>query len=99
MGPIAANRVVIARQSRLVSRVTPYPMEARVREIEGDVVLEVVIDEEGNMVGPIQVKESIPLLDAAAIDALKQWRFSPVRYCNGNPVRVILDVPLHLVLD
>jgi periplasmic protein TonB len=74
-------------------------MAARIREVEGEVVLEVVVDEAGNMVGPILVKESVPLLDAAAIDALKQWRFSPARDRNGNPVRVILDVPLHFVLD
>lgn len=83
-----------------LQRVTPvYPIEARVREIEGDVVLEVVIDEKGNIVGPIRVKESIPLLDAAAIAALKQWQFSPARDRDGRAVRVILDVPLHFVLD
>lgn len=96
--PILADQAAIPPVP--LKRVTPiYPVEARVREIEGYVILEVVIDEEGNMVGPIRVKESTPLLDAAAIDALKLWRFSPARDRNGNPVRVILDVPLHFVLD
>ncbi len=96
--PIAADQAAIPPVP--LKRVTPiYPVEARVREIEGYVVLEVVIDEKGNMVGPILVKESIPLLDAVAIDALKQWQFSPARDRNGNPVRVILDVPLRFVLD
>ncbi len=96
--PIDADQAAIPPVP--LERVTPiYPMEARVREIEGDVVLEVVIDEKGNMVGPIRVKESIPLLDAAAIAALKQWQFSPARDRDGRPVRVILDVPLHFVLD
>jgi periplasmic protein TonB len=75
------------------------PMEARVKEIEGDVVLEVIIDKKGNITGPIKTIKSIPLLDQAAIDALRQWRFLPAGDRKNNPIRVILDVPVRFVLD
>ncbi len=83
-----------------LKRVTPvYPMEARLKDVEGEVVLEVIVGVRGSIVGPIKVKQSIPLLDQAAIEALKQWRFSPARDRKNNPIRVILDVPLRFVLD
>jgi periplasmic protein TonB len=74
-------------------------MEVRVKGIEGDVVLEIMLDSKGNIVGPIKVTQSIPLLDEAAIEALRQWRFLAARDRDGKPIRVILDVPLRFVLD
>jgi TonB family protein len=43
------------------------------------VALEIMVDSRGNIIGPIKVKQSIPLLDQAAIEAFRQWRFSPAR--------------------
>jgi periplasmic protein TonB len=100
LGNSAANADQAVVPPVVVERTDPvYPIQARLNEIEGDVVLEVVIDEQGNMVGPIRVEKSIPLLDNAAIEALKQWRFAPARDRNGKPLRVILDVPLRFVLE
>jgi periplasmic protein TonB len=81
-------------------RVTPaYPMQARINDVEGEVVVEVILDRQGDIVGPVRVIQSIPLLDQAAVEALKQWRFTPARDGDGHPVPVILDVPLHFELD
>jgi protein TonB len=46
----------------------------------------------------IKVIESIPILDQAAISAVRQWRFTPGRDRNGTPVRVLLQVPLRFML-
>jgi protein TonB len=64
-------------------------MEARV---EGTVVMEVLVDERGN-VPDARVIKSIPLLDQAALDAVKQWQFRPSTL-NGEPVPVIVQVEL-----
>jgi protein TonB len=76
-----------------------YPPEARRREIEGVVLLEAVVDREGRIEPEsIRVRESVALLDAAAIEAVRRWRFRPGRNGRGVAVRVILEIPIRFVL-
>jgi periplasmic protein TonB len=44
------------------------------------------------------VLRSMPLLDAAAIDAVRQWRFTPT-LLNGVPVQVIMTVTVTFTLN
>ena len=82
----------------VISTVVPdYPEAARRRRIEGEVVLRFVVDRQGNVENSIKVVESIPMLDQAAIGALRKWRFSPGRE-RGMAVRVLLEVPLRFTL-
>jgi TonB family protein len=67
-----------------------YPPMAREAQAQGDVVLDVVVDEEGN-VSKITVKSGDPLLRKAAEDAVRQWKYSPT-VINGEPVSVISTV-------
>jgi len=84
----------------LLSSTTPsYPERARRLGIEGRVVLRFIVDQLGRVDWKIQVVTSIPMLDQAAIDAVRQWRFSPGRDRNGNPVRVLVSVPLQFTLQ
>jgi len=83
----------------LVARVIPnYPEGARRLGIEGEVVLQFVVDQSGRVERKIEVVASLPMLDQAAIDAVRQWRFSPGRDRDGNPVRVLVSVPLQFTL-
>ena len=41
---------------------------------------------------------SIALLDAAAVAAVRQWRFRPARSADGTPVRVRMEIPVRFVL-
>jgi protein TonB len=89
----------VATPPELVDRVLPeYPPRARAREIEGQVVLEVVLDRSGRIEDAIRVVRSIPLLDEAAVAAVKQWRFRPARDHDGRPVPVVMEVPVRFVL-
>jgi protein TonB len=54
------------------------------------VILEAVIGEDGR-VRDVRVLRSIPLLDTAAIEAVRQWVFSPTSL-NGEPVPVVMTV-------
>ena len=67
-----------------------YPAIARAAHVEGVVILEVVIAEDGS-VRDVKILRSIPLLDAAAIEAVRQWRFSPT-LLNGEPVPIVMTV-------
>jgi protein TonB len=58
--------------------------------VEGTVILEAVIGVDGT-VQDVRVLRSIPLLDASAIEAVHQWRFTPT-LLNGEPVAVVMTV-------
>ena len=89
----------VANPPLLLSRVMPdYPRQARLRGVEGLVLLEAILDLEGHIEDDIKVLQSIPLLDQAAIEALRRWRFRPARDHTNQPVRVILEVPVRFVL-
>jgi TonB family protein len=64
-----------------------YSKEALENHVQGEVVLEGVVTEEGMMTDLRVVKPLEPSLDRAAIDAALQWRFEPARK-DGKPVRV-----------
>jgi protein TonB len=80
-------------QPALLHRVNPtYPEIAIQAHVQGTVILEAVVDEDGR-VQNLRVLRSIPLLDKAAIAAVEQWRYSPV-ILNGKPVPFVLTVVL-----
>jgi protein TonB len=70
-----------------------YPPIARQARIQGTVMLECVISPQGK-VTDVKVVNSIPLLDAAAMDAVKQWVYTPT-LLNGVPVPVIMTVTVN----
>jgi protein TonB len=84
----------------VLDRVLPdYPAEARRRRIEGLVVLEAILDRAGRIEdGSLRVRRSPPLLDDAALAAVRRWRFSPGRDQTGTAVRVRLEIPVRFVL-
>jgi protein TonB len=83
-----------ARPPVVVSRFVPdYPRGARARGVEGVIVLAVVLDARGRLEDPVKVVRSVPELDAAAIAALRRWRFTPAYDADGRPLRVVLEVP------
>jgi protein TonB len=74
-----------------------YPPEAMMNRVEGVVILEVVVDTSGR-VADAKVLRSIPLLDQAAVDAVRQWEFAPTQL-NGAAVPVILTVTVNFKID
>lgn len=80
----------ITRPSRVYDVAPVYPAVARAARVEGTVILEAVIDSEG-AVRDVRVLRSVPLLDQAASEAVRQWRFTPTRL-NGEAVPVVMTV-------
>jgi protein TonB len=87
---------VIREPKRIVTVPPEYPDIARMARVEGLVIIEATIDEQGFVTGA-RVLRSVPLLDAAAIAALKQWRYTPT-LLNGVPVRVLLTTTFNFRL-
>jgi TonB family protein len=73
-----------------------YPEKARQAQVEGVVILEARTDERGN-VEDVMVLRSVPALDQAAIDAVKQWKYEPM-LVNGKPQKVVFDVTVRFML-
>jgi periplasmic protein TonB len=81
---------------RVVYVAPVYPGIAQSARVEGTVILEAVIDEAG-AVTKLRVLRSIPLLDAAAKQAVAQWRYSPTTL-NGVAVPIIMTVTVTFTL-
>jgi len=79
------------RPPQKVTDVAPvYPPLARAARVEGIVILEAVIGEDGG-VRDVRVLRSVQLLDEAAMEAVRQWRFTPT-LLNGEPVPVVMTI-------
>jgi protein TonB len=73
-----------------------YPILARQTHISGNVVVNAVIDEHGNVVGA-RALSGHPLLIPAALKAVLQWKYEPT-LLNGTPVAVEMEVTVHFNL-
>jgi periplasmic protein TonB len=87
------------KQPELIKKVEPpYPEVARRSRLEGVVVLEAVITKTGS-VEEVKVLRSLhPVLDAAATNAVKQWKYKPA-ILNGRPVKVYFTVTVTFKLQ
>jgi protein TonB len=63
-----------------------YPAIARAAHVSGTVLVQVLIDEQGNVVAAHAV-EGHPLLQAVCVAAARQAKFSPT-LLDGEPVKV-----------
>ena len=85
------------RAPRKIVDVAPaYPLLARQSQVEGVVILEATIDA-GGQVQAVRVLRSAPLLDQAALEAVRQWRYEPAML-NGEPVPVIMTITVQFAL-
>lgn len=67
-----------------------YPEIAKSARVQGIVIMECTISPEGKVID-VKVLHGNPLLDGAAIEAVKQWEYTPT-LLNGVPVSVIMTV-------
>lgn len=77
---------------KLIKKVDPvYPEEARAEGIQGVVILEIMTDEEGKVVRVKILKSESSILNKAAIDAVRQWKYKPL-ILKGKPTPVIFTI-------
>ena len=83
----------------LLRRVEPvYPGVAVSAHIEGLVILEATVNDQGEVTEVRVLRSTSPLLANAALDAVKEWRYSPLML-NGHKVKFILTVLLTFKLQ
>ncbi len=107
-GPVGGPPVIDQGPMRVGGEIEPptrihyvqpeYPELARRARLAGVVILEAIIDKEGN-VKDLKVLRGLGLgLDEAAVRAVSQWKYTPTFY-NGRPVEVILTVTVNFQLQ
>jgi protein TonB len=78
---------------RVIKQTRPvYPQDAFIKKIEGVVEVEILIDASGR-VSRARVMRSVPMLEQAAIDCVKQWVFAPA-VKGGRPVPTTAVAPV-----
>lgn len=74
-----------------------YPEMARMAKVQGTVIIEAIIGPTGSILDA-RVLRSIALLDAEALAAVRQWKYSP-SLLNGVPVPVVMTVTVTFTLQ
>jgi protein TonB len=79
------------KPAQLIKSVAPvYPPLAKTQRVTGNVTLDALIDVSGN-VAQVKVISGPPLLHQAALEAVKQWKYTPAQL-DGNPTSMHLTV-------
>jgi TonB family protein len=84
---------------QLLHRVPPvYPAQGKMFHLEGKVILDAMVMEDGS-IGDLKVVRGAAVLARSAVQAVKQWRYQPF-VLNGKPVktetRITVDFKLPL---
>jgi TonB family protein len=85
------------QQPKLLASVAAvYPPDARARHIQGDVVIDALVDATGK-VAATKVIAGNPLLQSAAADSLRLWKYQPAQL-NGQaiPIHINVTITFHL---
>jgi periplasmic protein TonB len=95
--PKYGEYVYVEELPEAITKVNPqYPDIAREASVDGTVMVQALVGRDGR-VKDTRVVKSIPMLDAAAIAAVRQWVFKPA-LSNNKPVAVWVAVPLKFTL-
>jgi protein TonB len=85
-------------EGSLIRRVQPvYPPLARSARVQGSVVLSALISKAGTMEN-LRVLSGHPLLVAAALEAVRQWRYRPY-ILNAEPIEVETQITVSFSLS
>jgi len=95
--PKFGEYVYVEELPEAVTKVPPaYPDLAREANVDGTVMVQALVGKDGH-VKDTRVVKSIPMLDASAVAAVKQWVFKPA-LSNNKPVAVWVAVPVRFSL-
>jgi protein TonB len=95
-GPVRVGGNVQA--ARIINRINPvYPPLARQTRISGTVRLHAIIGKDGT-IQSLEVMSGHPLLQQAALDAVRQWRYQPT-LLNGDAVDVDTTIDVIFTLN
>jgi TonB family protein len=87
-----------SKPPNLIRQIGPdYPDDAKKKGIEGTVLLGIIIDDHGR-VADVSLLRSVPGIDQAAIDAVKEWQYAAATY-GSRPIPYSTTVSMRFSLD
>ena len=96
--PKLGEYVYVEELPEAITKVSPeYPDIARQANVDGTVLMQVLVGKDGK-VKDAKVVKSVAMLDAAALAAVRQWIFKPA-LSNNKPVAVWVAVPMKFTLN
>ena len=96
--PAFGEYVYVEELPEAISKAQPeYPDIARQSSMEGTVIVQALVGKDGK-VKDTKVVKSVPVLDDAAVAAVKRWVFKPA-LSNNKPVAVWVAVPVKFSLQ
>ncbi len=85
--------------AKLIRHVVPvFPQSSRDRGVQGSVTFEAIIDKAGFIRDPLATNEPSPDLVQAALDAIRQWQYTPA-LLNGEPVEILTEITVNFTLQ
>jgi protein TonB len=98
--PVAVKPLLVSHlsEANLLHKVQPvYPPLARQARVQGAVELRAIIGKTGAIENLVVVRGH-PMLAAAAVEAVKQWRYRPY-LLNNEPIEVETDITVNFLLS
>ena len=96
--PTPTEEYLVSDMPVLISEVRPvYPKEAKEKQLEGSVSLDVLIDDKGN-VRQVSVIEGQEIFRSGAVDAMQRFKFKPAKV-DGKPVAVRIRYSIKFKLE
>jgi TonB family protein len=96
---VAAPFIMVEALPEVLSKVTPqYPARAQMLGKAGTVMLNALVGRDGAVKRTAIVEPVSKALDAAAVEAVEQWRFRPAQL-NGAPIAVWVAIPVRFRLE
>ncbi|RKX31100.1 MAG: hypothetical protein DRP71_13950 [Verrucomicrobia bacterium] len=92
------KEVVVQSPEPLVYVAPFYPLSKRMEGIEGQVVLQFVIDRMGRVVNPTVSSSTVPEFNEYALQAARDWRFIPA-LVEGKPVDLEVAYPVRFASE
>ena len=83
--------------AKIVNADPVYPPEAREARVQGVVIMEATISRTGEVSDVEVLRSAVPLLDEAAVAAVRQWRYEPT-LVDGEPVSILMTVTMNFQL-
>ena len=100
--PVAGTRrdgPALEASPKVLRQVLPeFPAEAREQGWQGRAYVNIVVGADGRVADArIRSSSGYAVLDEAALQAVRQWQFSPALGKDGKPVQGLMQVPMHFV--
>ena len=86
------TNIKLMRPEIVRSELPDYPKKARFHRIEGRVIVECLIDEEGNVFGPGIVYSDHKDLNLDVLETVQSWQFRPAM-SDGSVVYSVVQIP------